>query len=471
MSLLFTVFYLTEAIVILWLIAYLIWPQKFRAMPMEVETESERDAKELAEEAALKKDLEENVFIEGLNVRKLQIARGGIPAVAAQGFPETLLNLGVAENRTATRHDDDHELPGDSWLSGNRPLWFGVLQFVLGLPFAVVFLAMSAFQLPFVAALAALVVATAVIVWLGWRFGAEMTRTAIRRFGKQTASFLAPGFQIVLPLIEEADEVPLMDMVWGPQERLERDDHHLEIPGSMGTKDNPSPGVFTVMLFGRWPIDVKLMITLRVRRARRQAWYDSLYEYDSIMEIGQRIAAIAHSILTTRAREVSRKVQHGLVKPAQKGDDAGEKAAAALLEFLNETPEITGAILLALQEAGKEQLAGFIPISVAMPSVVPDEKYTTLLQKVDTSMVERLIQEMEGQAAVNRLDSIANRMAQIPEKDRDIVAETIRLEVQRLFAQSGSGLDQIIKALGLKTTREATKSTKSASPTATIPTI
>ncbi len=449
---------------ILWLFVYIFVDEEaFQASPIE-DKNSDWRRWEDREARELRKDLEDVRNERGVNIVKY--VRGG---QAAEREREALAELGIAESRTAVRRDNNREKPGDSWLCDNRPIWLGAIQFfvtgALGGFITIIAVSVGVTH-PLVAATICFVVFVVASVILGLQnfySVQENTRLGIKRFGEQLLGFKKPGFAILVPFgIEQPEVVPLQDMVWGPNADGDTAEETFHLPGALGVETNPSPGVFRVVLNGRWPMTIIMAITIRVRRQYKRAWWLYLNAYTTPTEISEQIAAATVAVLSTQTREVETAVLEQVGRgrqQAQTQEEETDEAVRMLLVFVNRIPEISANILSALQEVGRERLAGLLPVSVSFANIIPTDDFQQMLQRIDQAKVKRLEQRLEGAAIIERLQHIGNYLNRLPAETIEAVLTADRLHTQRqIIERSGrTSLDVIANALGVKFTTDATK--------------
>ncbi|MDP3997017.1 MAG: hypothetical protein Q8P73_00750 [bacterium] len=429
-------------VAVFWLLIFIIWYPLFFSSPLLLPDDKGKKKKKrhLRDETRLKDDLEGTKATVGVNIVRLIT-----PDSSGREDREILVNLGVAENRRADR--EDKPLEGDHWLCDGRPLWLAAFQLVpmlaIAMPLALIF---DAFFTPLI------VFVAVTLAWIpfSWWSVEENTRFGVRRFGRQLNGYLRPGLVFLVPWFEVGYVVTLQNFVWGPRGGEDPNDA-FHIGGAMGDgQGNPEPGVFNVMLLGRWSIKVVIAITARVRRARKLAWYRWLNDYSSPEDLGEQFAAVVGSITSTKAREVDSEGSGDKDDPRQ--------AFEAFLRFLNRTPEISGSSLLALQELGRERLGGVLPVSVAFANVIPGPELAGLLQRVDESSVGRLQDQMAGKGVALLLDEIDEAIRRVTGgPNPELVAEAYRLYIQQQFAGQPSGLEAVISSLAAQWSRATTR--------------
>ncbi len=421
-------------------------PGVLTATPLEIETPRDADQRRQREEFWLRQDL-----------RTIRIT-------GQQAQQDALVELGVAENRTAVVEDERNELRGEVWLCDGRPLWFALL-YQLTPSLLLAYVSEALFELP--ASIDAMIgVAAATLGWIVfsiWPFRfynlafmvQENTRMGVKRFGKQRNGYLQPGLQFILPGLEMQEDIAFQAFVWGPHTGDEADaDFHINgVAGNM----NPSPGLFKVLLRGRWMFDIVLQITVRFRKARKDAWWSALNRYRSFSEIGEQIAGTISTVLFTRTREI---VKHEEELLKQEGINPEEPRAILqqLLAVINKIPEISGVILQTLQQLGYDRLGGVLPISVAIVSATPNEELQQLLQTEDEAQVMCYREDLAGQAVKSRWKHLRAAFGDPEVKAQDIL-RLDALEVQRQFAQAGgatNALEGLIRAAFASKVQEIT---------------
>jgi hypothetical protein len=398
------------------------------------EQEKERQrAEENIEREKIQDDLNKNVKIAPLQTKK------DSSRPIKQDVIDQLLENGVALNHTLTQEDTDNELPGDHWLSANRWLWFAIYQIIVGYPISCIFL------LGFTPTTSATVGFLFSVV-LGAYYGVltipEKMRAGINRWDKFT-NFLGSGLQFRVPILETAEAIPLQNMVWGPGAHSDKNSSHMgeyHLEGATGSASNPSPGVINVALHGTYMTGLTVKITLRVKRSRQDAWYRWMFEFANPTEIGEVIADITQAIITTKAREIQEEeLNHNL--DVSKGNIKVEMDKR-LKRFLDEVPEITGKVLLALYEVSLGRLAGIMPISVAITEVTPPVEFTNLLLMLDTARVEREVEEQAGMGRRDRWDAL-----QAERDGRTVDNNLVNLDINQTIAEKGSIVDSVLKPL------------------------
>lgn len=370
-----------------------------------------------------------------------------------------LLELGVALNQELSQRDFDREAMGDHWLSYYRWLWLGFEQFLLG---GVLLIPLSLIpDNDFVIATIALILATAIVIYFGALNGEEKTRIAVRRFGKHV-SFLDPGFQMIVPIIETYKVISLANMVWAANKASEKGDkatQEFHLTGATGDEFNPEPGVINVFLRA-YGMKITLAIVVRVRRESPADWYRFAYEFANLHEVGQTIASIAQAVVTNMVREVM-----GDDEITKQSGDIKSAMEARLMGFINDVPEITGGILLALYELARERLGGMLIVSVAITSVQPSNDFTQQLIKLDTAQVDREASRIDGQGTGERWREMMGIVAKLCEDhDPSLVLQTIDRDVRLEVARRENGADQVFNALLMPLVDKLGKSEKPEKP-------
>lgn len=372
------------------------------------------------------------------------------PASTSADIQEVLmLNFGLAENKTANLWDEQNKRQGDQWVCDGRALLFAILLFAASWPWAILIAYLVPTQFVWLTTLCTFIVLT---VWIGFRSYANIpvrTIGGVKRFDDQLPGFLAPGLQFLLferflP-IEKLELIPLQDLVWGPHEEKEIGEE-LRLHGCSGTEMNPKPGVFRVQLFGTWPLEVDVTVTLRVRRAFKEAWFRWLNDYPDEIAFGKQIGEIISAFLLNRIREIT-----------ERDKDKKEPAEVreAILNVLKQMPEMTGEILYQLQALGPHRLAGVLIVSIAM-SIKIGPELATLFQQLDTARVKLVTRQLEAQGAAAGLAQLRDLVDSVKRKDRPLLEALARQEVQRVFGGQPSGFEMIIAALASKIVQDAT---------------
>lgn len=406
---------------------------------------AERNARQLQEseeEKIIQEDLQNNVAISKL-LKKGEV----LPNVSET---EQLLELGIALNQRLSQQDADNEVPGDHWLSYYRWAWFMLYQLIVG--GMVIVVVSPFFPDPRLNARIGLVVSIVLGLYYGALLIREKHRGRITRFGAHV-SFLHSGFQMRVPLIERSRGISLANMVWGPggthgedeedDEEEALDEFHLE--GSTGDPSNPQPGVNTVTLHATYDLGTTTKIVLRVRRASHADWYRFSYEFANPTEIGETISDITRAVLTTRAREISKKSE--VPGPGATDVQIKELIEKRLTTFIDSVPEITGQILLALYEVSRERLGGILPISVAITAVQPSESFKNLLLRLDTAQVDREASAIDGLGTAERWKNIADGTSVLAKKyGEEFVLNLLRSDMGLEVAQQQNPADQLWKA-------------------------
>ena len=201
-------------VALFWLVAWLFWASHFSTILEDTETPAQRDHREMREERLLRRDLEGRDARQGVNIILLKTESRKDWKLDR----ETLLNLGVAENRTANREADRDVFLGNHWLCDRRPLWFAALQWLFA-SLVGYWLVSIGIETP-TAAVTSLLIVTLLIALLSWTVVPENHRLGVKRFGRQCPGSLGSGLQFVvliaLGIIEIGELVPLTYMVWGP---------------------------------------------------------------------------------------------------------------------------------------------------------------------------------------------------------------------------------------------------------------
>lgn len=444
-------------IIFFWGIIWLVWSDSFHAEAPVDEPPEAREAREAREERELINDLAQDVNVINFQVENVDQLLGTI----TKKDRRLLTDLGIAENRTAVREDEEagKNTPTDSWLSDNRPFWLACLQFTIGIIPALILGLLMPVPL---AVLVSFIGATVFIGLTSWTIVEENTVVGVKRLGRQCNGYLpaGPNFLLLPALNVEVPEiVPLYDIVWGPKlgtaedkdkEKEVEDRFHLN--GALGSDENPKPGEFHVILYGTWAIKVIVLITLRVRRSRKKYWWHWLNSYASEQEIAEQIAGLSLAILTTLAREVKRDLDKYYKKPPKNKEEEFRRSAAYVLVMLNRVPEISSSILFGMQELGRKRLGGIIAVSTAITSVVPEEKFMDLQQQADTALMSRLKQQIDADGTLARLNTVKKGLEGLTPEDKKLLLQLEQMDTQRAFAQGKSGIDTIVQAMGMNLT-------------------
>lgn len=424
--------WLVIELAVIWFIVYLFFGDKFVSSPLVEETLEKQRSREALEEEQLRKDLE----------------------ATKPNQRNSLLQLGIAENRTNVRDDEEYALLADHWLCDGRWLGTSILQFLLSLVISWPLSYIPFFNLGYLTVVA-LIASTMVLALTCYVIVKEKHHLGVKRFGKQCQGFLGEGLQFVFfpwlgELAEEPELVPLMNMVWGSKVFGRQSEYRLDT--TFGA-NNPSPGKIRVILNGRWPTDVELVITLRVRRRFKTAWHAWLNDYRSMEDIVRQIVTVSSAVLTTLARKNNTKLTAALHLSDEDND------IRSLLDFVNKVPEIAGSILLSLQKMGHERLAGIIIVGVTISSITVSEEFQDMFRSLDEKSVGRKKEAHVGRGIANRLECIREFVKQM-NGGTDNPQEVMQLEelfTQREITKGGNGLDNLIKALVLKKLQELNK--------------